>query len=264
MQLPNWSREKQQWDEFKAFHVGINMHGTAMRGPYSSHVNGINFVMFETGELICTADNIRPAHRGLYAALNVGLWRTCDSDCPKLFTPDGEPIPKARLNHGGSQLILVDNDTRRAVSLRKWHADAPVEPDVRPARFRDRPTNVYFPGPGMPPYAAGAITVCPPVRVLDKDYAKQVEDRVATVRAAMALLDHPATRPVSRTYTPTGGLAKGQPQVCYDPVPTSPLPMDRLMETEWQKLHEHELRRFWFAGLDRPHFKYPYLLTEKP
>ena len=146
MQLPETPAHKTLcWDAYKAFHYGIATYGVAGTGNY----NLPPFVVFTTGEVICTTPN---PDRVKYHHLNVEVVATADDRCPTLVTPDGLEVKKTWLDVNGMQTLLIDYDTKRVVRL---DTTIPSELDTRPARFRDDGrlvrSRAYFPGPGLPP-----------------------------------------------------------------------------------------------------------------
>lgn len=94
---------RQHWDRFKHFHMPSN---------YGYHP----FVRFATGELAVDNMRWRPAMRKFYPEYNVTLASSRDK-IPDLYTVDGERVPKAWLNHSGSNTLLIDHDTKRVVRI---------------------------------------------------------------------------------------------------------------------------------------------------
>jgi len=136
MKLPPFKLEEMRWDRFHQFYQTLNHP--------SSRWMSSGFIMFMSGELICTASRRDGKERLTYSDLNVRLVNTDDLvHPPKLFTLDQQPITKAWLNDGGSQTLLIDLDTHRAVRLstylRASDADIPV--------WLDNECSAYCPGP---------------------------------------------------------------------------------------------------------------------
>jgi hypothetical protein len=115
MKLPQYDINKQKWDYYGHFHIPANHYS-------------LPIVQFATGELgITEAYKIRPRKRRTYDEYNIAITGTADGYF-KFALPDGTALPKAWLNYGGQQYLLVDLDTKRAVRLQSKHmrdADIP-------------------------------------------------------------------------------------------------------------------------------------------
>jgi hypothetical protein len=102
MKISGYNYAQQQWDRYRHFHVD--------NGP---------FVQFATGELIVVDSTPDPLLLRKYDQYNVSLTFTGDGHFT-FYTPDGEKLPKAWLTWKGSQYLLVDHDTKRAVAFARW------------------------------------------------------------------------------------------------------------------------------------------------
>jgi len=149
MHLPEFDYNTMEWDNWRAFHI------TQSVDPRPSRT----FVQFDTGEFIVTNRHWSPDERRNYKALHLQVIGTDDSNYPQLFVPGAaKPVPKSHLNHNGMQVLLLDHDCQRAVSLESWMTDDNNGRTV-PARFR-RPYSVaaYYSGPKAMPVGAVPIT----------------------------------------------------------------------------------------------------------
>ena len=165
MILPKFDFARAMWDDYKAFH---NNHHPI-------------FVQFDTGELICTHTKVDPNLRHLWTNLGVSLYFTTDEKCPPLYeeSQGGNPIPKAWLNDGGGQYLLVDYMTRQVVRLSRGLTNIPV-------RLRGRAT-AYFAGAGEPPIG-GKIELSKP-ESFTKNELEHIETISQACRAWAALND---------------------------------------------------------------------------
>ena len=128
MKLPTFDNKDARWDRFKRFY------------NESEH----NLIVFESGEVLLSARDFKPDHRGMKRKLGRGesdlrVVSTVDGDCPALslgkdsLTPEAravlamcrqdaddlaaKPLPKAWINSGKSQLLLLDVSTGRSVGI---------------------------------------------------------------------------------------------------------------------------------------------------
>jgi hypothetical protein len=214
------------------------------------------FVMFDTQEVICTTGYLRPDLRGHYPLLDVSVYLTTDSACPKLFTPDGEAIPKAWLNQDGSQTVLVDHHTKRVVRLCRYEDKGR---ETMPMRFR-KPyvASAYFPGNEQPPVAAPMVVRPSNKFSLSKDEREHIDTITCAVRAMLTLNpDHPAASHVKVTNKGYNGQV-----YTYSRRDGAELSLDRLLEvSSASELTEVEMRRLFLNGTTRRERTYPYLLT---
>jgi hypothetical protein len=254
MKLPEWDEQYKTWDKFKAFHIGITRTGLVQTYPNWSWQNwsgGLNFIMFDTGELIYRPTNVRPDCRGLSEQLNVGIYRTIDRDCPRLYLPDGKLIPKSWLNYRGSQLIIVDHDSGQVFPAEGY---TPNETVVNaPARFaEDKSNRLYWPGPGKPAInlrPGCTITVKKPyATVLAAEEQEHIDTILTTARAAMALTEHPMSK------------LKYQWQTHYqgNGVPANVL----LGVKQWTDLDDNQLYDLFHGGVDRIREEHTHLTIE--
>ncbi len=130
------------WDRYQAFYKEFHTDYRYTHGLFS---------LFETGELRVNYSAPRPGNRFHDKTLNIELYSTRDG-YHKFVTPDGEEIKTAWLFHYGTQYLLIDHDTKRAVRL---SYNRVTEPD----RFRDAPKNLrdsaaYIPRVGANPVGA--------------------------------------------------------------------------------------------------------------
>lgn len=230
MRFPEWEQDKVRWDRYKEFHIGIGVCGfeaTDWRYP--------PFVLFRKRQRVeCMRSRPAPFERVEYPLLGVSLVATEDSWCPQLYFADGEPVRKAWLNDNGQQYLLIDHDSHRAVRL-------------GPVKFKN---------PGAPPVGV-SIAIRKPFRSLPKEARQYVDDFVCAAKAAMTLMDHPASKLKEYTSTSYAWNASTQSPVAvpykhYESLPSSKLSLERILAVKsWQELEEKELKRLFFAGVDK-------------
>lgn len=117
MKLPDFDPAEMAWDSWRAFHIDHEWN---------------TFVQFDTGEFVVCARSWSPDKRKTYDKLHLRIVATSDDDCPRLYIPGAEtPIPKSHLNHKGQQVLLLDLDHKRAVSVDLYltKANAPLVPE---------------------------------------------------------------------------------------------------------------------------------------
>lgn len=249
MKLPDWVREHQSWDKYKAFHIGVSQHNLSSTGGWGGDPA---MIMFDTGEVIFTQHAPRPHYRGHYSLLDVEVVTSKDYR-GELYTPDGEKVAIAWLYDYGQETLLVDADTKRVVRISDYyHRPKEVRPTAGiPWRFQrgEYCCTAYLPGPGLPPIGTQKIVAWLPFNKigLDKDQKAHVQMIVDTARAAMKLTDHPLTR----TYASTSIMAG--------------CPLDTILKCQtWQDVPEANLAELFHNGAQRKKVEYDYLLTEKP
>ncbi len=275
MRLPTWDHTKVKWDQFRAFHIGVRKDGLTDSDVHGYVYRAPQFVMFETGELICVKWSMHPEHRGKWENLNVSVVSSRDVDCPSpMWTPDGVPIYKAWLHPRGTSAphLLIDHDTGRVVSL-GGYGRGENDPDLRPARFKS-PSDIpgafnataYFAGPGMAPTSGAPVKVYRP-QLHSPELAEQLRTFTDVTRAAMSLMGHPGTKKKQHTsqYATWQGSQRVMQTRTWESQPYGQLASKRALEVDsWTDLNEEELRSFWFNGMSLSPKEYPYLLTEKP
>ena len=188
MKLPeNLDPNLRQWDAYRAFHWGYGPAGVCATNQYGN----TPFIIFETGEVVTTAQCVDVSVRCIYRALNLELVSTTDSACPALVTPDGRSIPNAWLTQSGMQYLLVDYCTKHVVAVAG--TQNPAWAQVCPARFvtgrneqTGAPTNwrirAWIPGAGMEPTGFGLIDLSIPTP--NKDWVTpEQREHIATVTA---------------------------------------------------------------------------------
>lgn len=144
--------ESQHHDRFKAHYMCLDV---------ATHYYYGDVVLFDTGELIVTPNKWAPDKRKLYKNWNVQIVSTTDPDCPALYLPgEDKPCIKAHLNHGGQQILWIDHDHKRAVSLERTCNGGFT--DHIPERFRGLAT-VYYYGKNSPPLGGSVILTKPKV-----------------------------------------------------------------------------------------------------
>lgn len=156
MIVPPFDHEHKAWDRYKAF---FNSHGPQQYDGHSFH--GV-FIQFDTGEVVLRHNRFDPALRRDYKDLGVALYSTADDKCPKLMTPEKQPVLKAWLNFKGSQLLLVDHASQRAVAVKGWFTKRDGVSRV-PKRFNGW-AYVYFAGDGELPISASCVKTHKPVK----------------------------------------------------------------------------------------------------
>lgn len=113
------------------------------------HKTDFPWVLFKTGELMLIASEAGPDHRKYYPKLKLSIistadlanaeYYTCSTDDKGNPVPD-EPIPKAHLNRGGQQILIVDhNRNGLAVGERTW-ASRRTYSEVGPLGGSDMPS----------------------------------------------------------------------------------------------------------------------------
>lgn len=248
MRLPDWVREHQSWDKYKAFHIGVRQTRLSSTGGYSDPA----MVMFDTGEVIFTHFAPRPEYRGWYSLLDVEVV-TSKNYRGELYAPDGEKIAIAWLYDCGQETLLVDADTKRVVRISDgplWSPAGSLPVAGIPRRFQrgQHSCTAYFPGPDLPPIGTQKIVAWLPFNKigLDEDTKAHIRMIVDTARAAMRLTDHIHTR------TPAGtGIMAG-------------CPLDTILNCQtWQDVPDSELAELFHNGAQRKKVEYDYLLTEK-
>lgn len=128
MRIPEYDPTRARWDEHRRFH--------------NKPKDWVN--IFETGEILLYYKTLRPDQRqvtgtNVVPGSSLCVTATSDSDCPRFrldpeaLTPEvckvfaearidpekylSQPIPKAWLNDGGQQEVLLDTDTGRTVGF---------------------------------------------------------------------------------------------------------------------------------------------------
>ena len=175
MKQADFDLSKAEWDRFKAFHIG---HGPGYDKP---------IVQFDTGEVIFTQHRWEPDQRKLYRDFNITVVSTADVRCPLLYrhATDEKPVPKARLNQTGQQIILIDHDHGIAVSLEFGDS---LSSDLPRREFQERlPERLrahafaYYAGPKSVPISRG-IDIWRP-RVFGKMQEEHLTELVCASRA---------------------------------------------------------------------------------
>jgi len=132
------------WDRYCAFYKEFHTDYHSTHGLFS---------LFETGELRVNYAAPSPNLRFHDKTFNIELYSTRDG-YHKFITPDGEDIKKTWLFHYGTQYLLIDHDTKRAVRLSY---------NRNPGRFSDAPNNLKDSAAYIP--RAGANPVGAPIKV---------------------------------------------------------------------------------------------------
>jgi hypothetical protein len=244
MKLPDWDIKKQSWDAYYAFHIGVDKTSTCKRYYYNSPL----FVMFDSGELICTNGRPNPYQRGEYPSLNLSVWASGDVGLPTLYAPDGEQIRSAWLKDNGWRYLLVDHDSKRVVQLGYGDLKARV-----PKRFEGR-ASAYFRGDGTLPIGAPVSVAKPHRMTLTKDEREHISGLKAGITAAVQLdPNHPVNVHPEANYWGYSWNTPGPPMA------------ERLLQVE--KLTDLDVKEQWALLKFRVRRKvqlYPYLLTERP
>lgn len=169
MKLPPFNHAVMEWDGWRAFHID---HG------YSK------FTQFDTGEFVVCSRRWAPDNRQVYKDLHIQVVATDDEDCPKLYLPGmasvvgAKPVFKSHLNHNGQQILLLDFNHKRAVSLDRWLTKDNA-PSSLPERFLDRGArniSAYYAGPKATPIAAPITRHFPaPLTTEQRTHIKELE-----------------------------------------------------------------------------------------
>lgn len=178
------------WDRWQAFHWGVDPHGR-IKSTRDSH-SGFPFIIFDTGEVVCTTSAPDPDWRREYPLLGVRLVSTADKHLPQLTTAEGRSVPKAWLNECGMQYLLIDYETRRVVALQ--NETAAIMAARIPRRFcytlshhyrTDKPPtlnpriSVWFPGEGYPPVGHRVMVDVP---ITNKEWLTDAQrEHIATI-----------------------------------------------------------------------------------
>jgi hypothetical protein len=97
----NFNHAQKGWDRFTAFHTWDRL-----------------FTSFETGEVRMDAWRFEPHERTYHEKYNVTLTATSDQSNIIYVHPfTGKQIPKAQLTFGGLQYLVVDHNTKKALSI---------------------------------------------------------------------------------------------------------------------------------------------------
>jgi hypothetical protein len=253
MKEVTFPHEHASWDRYKAFFTICLADGFNPANPWTTESP---IILFDTGEVICTASDPGPDVRYNYRSIGVTLTTTKEQ---RLFFPDADDdaqIPLAWLDDAGMQYLLVDHETRHVVRLNGPYRHQPQNPD----RFERPPAPVtagiphrfqyncraYIPGPGLPPVSHVPLKVSIPIAKAGytSDEIEHVQMIVNTGRAAMKLTDHEALHrnPGTKGVNP-----------------------DTLLECKtWQDVPEALLPALAQHGAGRVERSYPYLLSERP
>lgn len=244
MKLPDWDRKFVAWDHYQAFHIGVQKASLCTKYYYNSPL----FVMFDSGEVICTNGRPEPHMRGEYPILNVSVYNSGDINLPPLYAPDGEEIRKAWLKDGGWRWLLIDHDSHRVVQLGYGDINASI-----PKRFEGR-ASAYFRGDGTLPIGVPVSVSKPHKMTLTKDEREHITGMQAGIRAAVALdPEHPVNSHPDAKYW---GYSWNTP---------TPLTAEQLLKVNG--LPDLDVKQQWALKTYRVRRKvqhYPYLLTEKP
>lgn len=253
MYVPNFERQHVRWDLFHAFHIGVTKQGLSA----TSHWSWPPFVLFEDGQVICTRSRPNPYERGVYDMLGVSLVATGDRFaqgpiCPPLFFPSGEQVTKAWLNNHGQQYLLIDREHNHVVRLNDRAYSHPLAL-TRLTPEAQKQASVWFAAAGNKPLGA-SIAIRKPFMSLPKEKRQQVEDFVCSARAAMALMEHPSSKLITHTH---GYVSWTESK------PTQRVALERVLAVRsWEELEEHELKKLFFVGVDRPFEWVDHLVTK--
>lgn len=188
MKLPAWDNTQQRWDKFEAFHIGVDKYALSKTNPWTSQP----FIMFDSGEVVCTYAQPGPDQRGIYPMLNLQLVGTNDRNCPALATPDGEAVAKAWLDDAGQQYLLIDLCTSRAYRLGGGHSSKLERVPERLSHF-----TAYFPGAGREPTTPPVTVAKPDLKALTREEREHKDAMISSIKAATKLVeDHPANKPL--------------------------------------------------------------------
>lgn len=236
---PEWSFEMQRWDAYKAFHLGVSPHGVH---PLT-HGNSV-FVLFDSGELILTKRMPEPNERCHYADIGVTLTLSKELDID-LWTPTGLKVKKAWLEDNGSQWIMVDHSSGRAVrtDVVLNTRDRKITRPTIPKRFQGYAA--YIGGPDCYPVGSGQFVVRPTIRDMPVEQQEKIKELVTTFRAHMTLVEHEVTIDTMRHAN----------SLSYERA---------LTVSSWEDLTYSEWLSLWQNGVDRPRLTFSHLLTEQP
>ena len=169
MKLPTFNHAEMEWDDWRAFHVEHGYH---------------KFVQFDTGELVVCSRNWDPDARMVYGDLHLQIAATADKDCPRLYIPGArEPVPRSHLTYGGQQVLLLDLDHRRAVSLEGWLTgeNKPSWAAI-PERFTGKSSpgrniTAYYAGPGAVPIGSPIVRQYPfPLTTAQREHLQEIKN----------------------------------------------------------------------------------------
>lgn len=180
MKLPPFNHSKMEWDGWRAFHVE---HG---------HMYG-TFIQFDTGEFVVCRHHWRPEQRIVLKDLHIQITATGDKDCPRLYVPgQTKSIPKSHLDHKGMQVLLLDFDHKRAVSL-EHTLDKDNAPSSIPTRFLDnnsRDITAYYAGPKAIPLGTPIVRHFP--QPLSRDQRNHLNELTEAAKVWLQMQPDPA------------------------------------------------------------------------
>ena len=167
MKLPEFKLDEMEWDSWHSFHVDVAWN---------------KFVQFDTGEFVVVNKRWNPDKREVHNDLRIQIVATSDDNCPRLYlpnTPGPMPVAKSHLNHKGHQILLIDFDHKRAVSVDRYldkdNVTAPI-----PERFTNSEhrcggrISAYYAGPNAVPIGTPITRHFP--HPLTSEQRKRIDD----------------------------------------------------------------------------------------
>ena len=230
MHIPKLDQNHIRWDQHREFHWQVNSSSTATQ----SHIHDPVITVFRDGSLAVHYGTGRPEVRHNYPDYGISTTSTTDQHCPNLLSPDGVKLPKAWLNDGGAQTLLIDHELGRAYSLDAWR-----DKDKHQLRCA-----AFYVKAGASPQT-GTAHISPPLdnkQFVPAEQREHLAGLYASCRAEVALTGETLTRPLWNEVQ--GKLA-----------------VVRLLEvSHWRDLKPPEQHRLFYHGLARPRIDYPYLV----
>lgn len=230
MHIPKLAQDRSRWDQHREFHWQINSSSTAT----PSHSHDPVITVFQDGSLAVHYGTRRPEVRHDYPDYGISITSTTDKQCPNLLNPEGVKVPKAWLNDGGAQTLLIDHELGRAYSL---------DDGLKTAKHKLWCAALYAKA-GAHPQTGTAHISCP----LDNKQFVPAEQRehlaglYASCRAEVALTGD-FLKPPSRSE------------------PRGKVSVVRLLEvSHWRNLKSSEQYRLFHHGIARPRIEYPYFV----
>lgn len=230
MRIPELNQDHIRWDHHREFHWQIGVGSATTQ----SHTHEPVITVFQDGSFAVHYGTGRPEVRHDYPTYGIAIASTTDKHCPNLLTPDGVKLPKAWLNDGGAQTLLIDYELRRAYGLDAWrdkdkhqlrcaafYAEAGAHPQTGPVHISPPPDNKQFVAAEQREHLAGLYASC---------------------RAEVALTGETLTNP---KWSEAAGK----------------LSVARLLGvSHWRDLNPAEQYRLFHSGVARPRIEYPYFV----
>lgn len=218
MRIPEYDPVKARWDEHRRFHNKPKDWVT----------------IFETGEMVLYYKTLHPNQRqakgtNVYPGSSLCITATNDSDCPRFrLDPEAltaevrkvfakvnidpekylsQAIPKAWLNDGGQQEVLLDTDTGRTVGFGLRHrsgawVNVPAWVSASMGRYR---ISTYVAGPGAKAVGSKIKISMPPSFTSEEVEAMRQLKEQASAWVTICNGDYLNNAPKFHSYDPKTG-----------------------------------------------------------